>query len=277
MRNIHVHIRSEYGLENVRILQHWERIECKMADFKNHRRFSLRCLSEDVIPVSIKLKSNIRTPKGQYIVRRAEKALLNEIIRLVNNTINMLNHRQDTCKTDLEKRIREEDMKECQLFINIRKEARHFQTMERHKQKIDRLCHKNSIGKGGCSNMHGDHTSTSMNTACTSPVHTNTMNKWVINIPSKSLTKAQEKLLAHGPNFTVVPRIPSFTEYVAVIAHACSKLQQGEAEELRWKVKTIIKKTFNHQPNITREERKAITELKKDPSRMILTADKGYF
>ena len=135
MRNIHTHLRSEYGIESVGILQCWERIKSKMVDFKNHRRFSLRCLSEDVIPVSINLKSNIRTPKAQYIIRRAEKALLNERIRSINNTINMLNHQQDTCKTDLEKIIREEDLKECQVFINIRKEARHFRTMERQKQK----------------------------------------------------------------------------------------------------------------------------------------------
>ena len=47
MRNIHIHLRSEYGIESVRILQHWERIECKMADFKNHKILSwmplLRC------------------------------------------------------------------------------------------------------------------------------------------------------------------------------------------------------------------------------------------
>ena len=55
----------------------------------------------------------------------------------------------------------------------------------------------------------------------------------------------------------------------------CSRLQQGEAEELRGEVKTIIKKTYNPLPNMTKEERKAITELKKDSTRMILTADKG--
>ena len=73
----------------------------------------------------------------------------------------------------------------------------------------------------------------------------------------------------------MVPRSPPITEYVAVIQHACNKLQQGEAEELRGEVKTTIKKTYNPPPNITKEERKAITELKKDSTRMILTADKG--
>ena len=148
-----------------------------MVDFQNHRRFPLRCLSEDVIPVSIKLKSNIRTPRGQYVIRKTEKALLNERIRSINNTINMLSHQRDTCITGLEKRIREETMEECQVFINIRKEARHFRTIDRQKQKIDRLCPKNSFNKGGHSNMHGDHTTTSMNTAPNSAVYTNTTDK----------------------------------------------------------------------------------------------------
>ena len=52
-----------------------------MANFKNHRRFSLRCLSNNIIPVSVQLKSNIKTPRGIYIVKKAEKALLNETVR----------------------------------------------------------------------------------------------------------------------------------------------------------------------------------------------------
>ena len=39
--------------------------------------------------------------------------------------------------------------------------------------------------------------------------------------------------LAHEPNVAMVPRSPPITEYVAVIEHVCSRLQQGEAEELR--------------------------------------------
>ena len=79
--------------------------------------------------------------------------------------------------------------------------------------------------------------------------------------------------MAHRPNYAVVPRSPPITEYVAAIEQACSKLQ-GEAEELRGEVKSIIKKTHN-PPNITKEEMKAIRELKEDTSRMVLTADKG--
>ena len=51
-----IQITSEYGKENVKIFQQWEKMEYKMADFSNHRRFSLRCLSEGLIPVSVRLK-----------------------------------------------------------------------------------------------------------------------------------------------------------------------------------------------------------------------------
>ena len=62
----------------VEIFWQWEKYEYKIADFQNHRHFSLRCLSKDIIPTSVRLKGNIKTPKGKYIIRKAERALLNE-------------------------------------------------------------------------------------------------------------------------------------------------------------------------------------------------------
>ena len=82
MRNIHAYIESEYGKEKVQIFRCWEKLEYEMADFENHWRFSLRCLSKDIIPVSVRLKSNIKTPKGKHIVRKVERALLNERVRI---------------------------------------------------------------------------------------------------------------------------------------------------------------------------------------------------
>ena len=148
-----------------------------MADFKIHRRFSLKCLSEDVILVSIRLKSNIKTPKGQYIIRRAEKALLNEKIQSINNTIYMFNCQLDTCKTDLEHIITEDDLKECQNFTYTRREARHSKTMDRQIKKVDQLCHRNSSKRGGHSNTHGNNTCTTTENAGVSPLYNNTNTK----------------------------------------------------------------------------------------------------
>ena len=68
MGNLHLHIREEYGIENVKTFWQWENLEYKMVAFQNHRIFSLRCLKEDIIPVRVKLKSNIKTPKARLII-----------------------------------------------------------------------------------------------------------------------------------------------------------------------------------------------------------------
>ena len=63
---------------------------------------------------------------------------------------------------------------------------------------------------------------------------------------------------------------------IATIEQACSKLNQGESEELRVEVKKALEKAERPPLNTSKEEYKALNELKKDNSRMILTADKGW-
>ena len=91
--------------------------------FSNHQRFSLRCLSLDLIPVSIRLRSTIKIPKGKQIIKKVERALLNEIIRSINNTLSMLKQRRDTCIFQLEEKLDRESMEECRQFIKIKREA----------------------------------------------------------------------------------------------------------------------------------------------------------
>ena len=100
-------------------------------------------------------------------------------------------------------------------------------------------------------------------------------NTWVKNLSSTALTQDQIKALAHGPNFAIVPRSPPVGEYIVAIDNACNKLQQGKAEELEGEIKSVLKKIQAPKYNITREERKAIAELRRDKTRIILTADKG--
>ena len=103
----------------------------KMADFKNHRRFILRCLSKGITPVRIKLKSTVKTPKGIYIVRKAERMLMNERIRSINNTITMFKWQIDTCINSLRSSTGVEAMEECHRFISYRRERRHNKTLGR--------------------------------------------------------------------------------------------------------------------------------------------------
>ena len=44
---------------------------------------------------------------------------------------------------------------------------------------------------------------------------------------------------------------------------------------MRGEIKAILKKKINYKLNITKEEHRAIKELRNDNTRMVLTADKG--
>ena len=263
-----------------------------MADFENHCRFTLRCLSKDVIPVSVRLKSTIKTPKGRYIIRKAERALLNERVRSINNSLTMFKAQRDTCINNLETSIERDTMNDCYNFIKVRREGRHQKTLDRQISKFHRLCHKNNVycpdfehgehGGHGCTSSkcpvldnptHGDEDNYKNDNQV--QVEEESTKKWVRNISKTPLTKAQEKLLAHSPNFVIVPKEPPTTEYIVAIEKACLRLPSGKAEELRGEVKAILKKDNKNKPNITKEEYQAIKDLRRDKTRMVLTTDKG--
>ena len=126
MRSLHAFMKEEFGQRSIFLLQLWEKLEKKMANYRNHCRLTIKCLKSDVIPVSIRLKTSIKTSKGLQIIRRAEKQLLNEHIRSINNTLELLMMRQDTCIEELKDTIIDKDqdqgedqktLEECRTLI----------------------------------------------------------------------------------------------------------------------------------------------------------------
>ena len=99
--------------------------------------------------------------------------------------------------------------------------------------------------------------------------------KWVHNLSKTPLTEVQGKVLAHGLNFVIAAKEPPGSEYISQMERVCQQLEQEKVEELRGKIKQIFKKIQPPKPNITKEEAKAIQELKRNKERVILTADKG--
>ena len=310
--NIHAELRAKFGQRSLKIYQRWEKFECKMADFQNHRCFSLRCLSNGLIPTSIRLKSTIKTPKGKYIIRKAELALLNERIRAINSSIAMFETIINTCMNQLEGILDEKAMEDCSNFIKYRREGRHQKTLQRQVSKYNRLCHKNLDGRSNP--WHGDYdenchlnTNTCRYTAGTNITvsadrgdnnnNTNSLsntrnlntsnsnisntsninnnNKWVRNYSKTPLTEAQHRLLSHGPNFVITPREPPTLEYIAATEKVCNQLTQDKVEEFRGEVKTLLRRDHKAKPNIPKDEYKVLKEMKKDDTRQILTADKG--
>ena len=64
-------------------------------------------------------------------------------------------------------------------------------------------------------------------------------------------------------------------EYITAIEQACLKLEPHNAEELRATMRGALRNSQKPTNNITKQEIQVLAELKKDQSRVILTADKG--
>ena len=112
------------------------------------------------------------------------------------------------------------------------------------------------------------------NSRSTSPTSTVVKSKWAINMSKKPLTNAQEKLLAYVPNYAIIPRSPPTGEYITAVEQTCQSLTQGEVDEMRAEIKAAIKKSHPLDPTSLGRNR-TLRELKKDDTRVILTADKG--
>ena len=174
----------------------------KTCNCQNHRRFSLRGLGNGIIPVSIRLKNNVRTQRSDNIIQKAERSLLNERIREVNITLDWLKHDTYMYQSKLSAIISPDHMEECKKFIKEHKELRHKSVMERQKKKYLKLWdQKYKSGNSSNGTCIGGHSNQDKNS------NINTKH-WVVNLSSQPLSPAQETVLAHGPNFAVTPKTP---------------------------------------------------------------------
>ena len=110
-----------------------------MANFRNHTWFTIKCLKNNIIQVSVRLKTNIKTTKGLDIIRRAEKQLLNECIRSINNQLELFMFNRDTCMDKLQELLDKETMEECEDLIKRVIENRHKLVLERLESKYEAL------------------------------------------------------------------------------------------------------------------------------------------
>ena len=164
-------------------------------------------------------------------------------------------------------------LEECNTLMKRVIECRHLRVMRRQKVKFEALVQQK---QGGCSNKSQVRSSSSSSYMHRNDTTTVETKKWVKNLSDTPLTEDQESLLAWGPRFSIRPRQPPVGEYIVAVEQACSRLNQGEAAEMRVEVKKTLKKTQctpRLPSNITRKEYQALKELK-DKSRIILTADK---
>ena len=173
--------------------------------------------------------------------------------------------KRDACIEELKENIQDKSrdkdqdktFEECGSFIKRIIEYWHNQVLNRQRQKFENLEQK-KIG-------HSNQGQNACTDTATNSTTVNGNNNWVINLSNTPLTTHQERLLSWGPKFVIRPKKPPVGEYVAAVEQACTRLNQGEADELHVEVKKTIKKAQNRSTtpsNITKDEFKALKELK---------------
>ena len=234
-----------------------------MADYRNHRRFMLKCIKASITPVSCTLKSPLKTKKSYEIIHKVEKQLLYERIRNIN-TLDMFENNRSQYYSQLKNMINkhDQDIEKCILFINKIKENRHNKIKVKHIDKFKWLHFKrfgyhhnltiqvfqhppqdsNNLTVPATSMVPTP--SSSMDTGPTAPGHPpsssrdtckadHCTNKWVINLSKILLTQDQLSLLQKVPNFAITPKYPPIEAYITAVEQASSKLLAQEADELR--------------------------------------------
>ena len=132
------------------------------------------------------------------------------------------------------------------------------------------------------SNHTISHPSTQGNPISSNTSHQHTCrapsDKWVINLSNTPLSIDQLTLLKKGPYFAIIPKHPQIEAYITATEIAATKLPTQDADEFRSDVNRLLKlqQQQHHQHcSLTPAQCRALTQLKQDNNRVILTADKG--
>ena len=83
-------IKRSYGNDILNSARNYEKSTLKLARYRNHLTFSIRCKKNEVQPNGLKLKCGLRSAAVRTIIAKAEKRILGEHIRKVNGTRNAL-------------------------------------------------------------------------------------------------------------------------------------------------------------------------------------------
>ena len=153
------------------LLQEWESLEIKESDYRNHQRFTLRCIGNDVISVSVRLKSTINSRRAKQIIHRAERQLLQDTVKEINGILLDNTIKLDRCRSRLSSLVTTTTMKKCTDFINKVREFSFIKLRDRQVTEFSRLMENKD-----------------RELAAQPPVNNNQMqahsnlNKWVINL-----------------------------------------------------------------------------------------------
>ena len=251
IRNHHKYIQENYGLEALQLLWLWEKSDIRDCDYKNHRRFTLRCITNGIVLVSDGLMSacSKTSKRAKEIIQKAEKQLLQDRVKCINATIENNGNNIDSSMSWLPSIVTNTtDIDQCSKFIKKVREDQLCKIKDRQVNKFNILVSKSSNKSSSHNNQMqasivGNNNNRNNRNSNNSELQVETDSKWVINLSKTSLTKGQITVLAKGPNFAIAPRHVPNIDYTTAIESVCPKLKEEDAGELRADINSLLRRT----------------------------------
>jgi len=128
----------------------------------------------------------------------AERSLLTERIRVVNNKLSWLESQWMKLEGSMDQVLSNEDKVSVLSHLSIVKEKEFVSCENNQKVKFDRLLNKSQQQSADNSiDLSGEQ-----------------LKKWVVNISKYKLYEPETSVLAKGPNFAIPPSVIPIDEYV---------------------------------------------------------------
>ena len=96
-----------------------------------------------------------------------------------------------------------------------------------------------------------------------------------MNLSSKELSALERSGLEKGLKFAIAPRKIPTADIVAAVEESISQLNDDRRYLVRAEVISILRRAKPPPKNIQKDVFNALIALKKDPDRLVLSADKG--
>ena len=256
--NLFGFILCQHGRDVLRRLREVEKITIKLAKWRNHRNFDLRCKHNNITPSNLRIKSSVKGIKAHDILHKTARKLLDIRIAQSIYTIKKLEDRKKQIENELCDAMEQDKMAEVRKHISRAYEYNFVKAKQQQMDKYERLERQQEI-------QLDENEDTTID-----------RNRWVMNLSSRNITNSENSVLQKGLNFAITPTKMPLHEIISSTELACSLMNnQNNASRLRSDVARILEQCKPPKPNITKEERQALYKLKKDDSIKILPADKG--
>ena len=254
--NLKQYITTGYGAGIYKLTTKLKEAKKSKAKAKNQLIFLEKCIKHKLIPKSFQVKVPVRSKNANDILKKFRADLLicakNEAKKRFFKQVRTAQeiHEQLTSV------INEEDM----IIINNVTNKAH-ETM--FKKAKERLLNKFEYLKSKTKSMQGQ----------------KYVKNPVLNLVDNEIPKHHQELLGLGPKFIPnVKRIP-YMDIISTTESSSLKLEFGnkirEAQTLRKDVLRILKMAKPIKDNLTRDQRIAMNEIKKDERVSIYPFDKG--